>query len=136
MKKKRDVGPIPWQYVTRRVLSMHRGGDLPRRLVKAAAMFCYFHERQWLLHSVGTNFPKGYKVQTSVSKPREPMLDHVQEKPSEDVMSVLVMALVEGLNFKDIALRRGVTGSRVTLHRAGKHLFRQMLGKFAEHIAS
>lgn len=105
-------------------------GELRRHEVYAAAMFVYFCRNDWLMWSVGTNFPRGYKVQSSV-RTHEPMLERVFPKCDlgRNVMTVLEDALIHERSFKDIA-RDG--GARITRHRAGKELFRQSLGKFAD----
>lgn len=136
-----------FQYAPKRIHSMMRSGLLQRSEVKAAATFAYFEYHQWLLFSgMQSNFPKGYKVQTSVRNHgmRGGMS---QAKPVKWDYDILKWALIEEVSFKDIAYRclakrqgksiRGAKGiANRTAHRKGIELFRQSLARFAAALAS
>jgi|HubBroStandDraft_5_1064220.scaffolds.fasta_scaffold43786_4 hypothetical protein len=137
-----------FQYAPKRIVSMMKGGYLTRSLVKAAALFCYYEHNNWILFStVQTNFPKGYKVQSSTKKPamRQGMS---ASKPKQWDYDNLHWILIEQVSFQELALRRlaNITAkgslrvprktkglSARTAHRRGKELFRQSLMKFAFH---
>lgn len=133
-KKIGNKKPIPFQYVPKRIVKLFASGELNRDEVWVVSQFCYYHERDWLLHTVGTNFPRGYKVQSSGPITREPNLDSVMARPVGKVYDVLHAALVEGVSFQTLAIAYGMGGVKKTLHRSGKRLLRQMLEKFADHL--
>lgn len=130
MQRQKKQFVVPVRYLPKRIFTLWRQGVLDRKLVYAAAMFCYFHEHEWMLHTgVGTNFPQGYKVQTSVKK-SDAGRSISQTRPPEITMNVLLWCLIEGAKFREIAIRGGIDGSKRTLHRAGRDLVRKHLGIF------
>lgn len=120
---------IPWQYVPKRMMTLYNAGEINKLELYACAMFVYFERNDWLMWSIGSNFPTGYKVQTSCTV-RDPRLERVFPTHEMDVtmMRVLRDVLIAELPFKQVAFR---DGNRITRHRAGKRLFREMLGNFA-----
>lgn len=125
--------PIPHRYVPKRVVSMAKGGDLKHEQVYAAAMFCYFEEHQWLLDAgIGTNFPRGHKVQSSMKTAVAKRVGRSVKKP--DCYDILRAGLIDGITFPDLALRANFTASPRTMHRYGRELLRSSLTLFARQL--
>lgn len=132
-KKQYEQRPIPAKYLTARVVSLARQGKLSREEVRAAAMFCYYEEAHWLdWAGVGTNFPRGFKVQSSLKRSMTPHGDWSVRQPKG--YDRLQWFLIERLSFEQIALRAGLAGSKRTLHRKGFLLCRHYLALFAKSL--
>lgn len=132
----------PVRYLPRRVASLIRKGVLKRSHGKAAALFCYFEEHEWLLYSgVSTNFPKGYKVQSS-PKGHSSHPGKSQAKPPKLQYLFLREFLVLSRSFADCARAHHVwrdsaeaMPSPRTLHRLGTQYLRQYLEYFEKLLA-
>lgn len=122
---------INGRYIPPRIAKMAKRRELTRTQIKAAGLFIYFEHHQWLLWAtIGTNFPRGYKVDTSSAGTRHNRTGQSQRKP--EGYSILRDLLVSELPFADVALRAGYRGSRRTLHREGRHLLGKCLDEFCE----
>lgn len=133
VKRKRADLLIPGRYVSGRVLVLWRARELTAQQVKAASTFVYNEHHAWVSRSVGSNFPRGYKVQSSV-RTHDVKIGETVAKPPHYMW--LQLLLIEELPFRVVAARFGCTGSRRTLHRKGKELLRQLLEETRRFWAS
>lgn len=119
------------RYTPMRIRRMGLRRELTRHQVKAAAMFCYFEEHQWLLWStVGTNFPNGHKVDTSAPGTRSMRSGASQAQPVD--YNLLRDALLEAVPFPELYRRHGGRGvSNREAHRRGKKMLVEALDRFA-----
>lgn len=128
VKTKRGKRIVPSNYLSRRVQTLWRAGELKNKHVLTAAMFCYNERAGWIAWCGGTNWPRGYRVQTSVVVHGMKTMMTERKPPCYDRLSWL---LTEELPFKDVALRCGVTGSKRDRHRKGKQILVQCLEECA-----
>lgn len=133
VKRNRQDLLIPGRYVPARVLKLWKVKELTPVMVKTAAMFCFNEHHLWITRTIGTNFPRGYKVQTSV-RTYDAKLGSVERKPP--CYDTLVWLLVDEVPFREVALRCGFIGARRTLHREGKQILRRSLEECRRFWAS
>lgn len=122
-------GKIPWKYVPKRVAKMYQRHEINAKQLRAAGLYCYLYQLDWLLTAPGTNFPKGEKVMSSM-QPKRPWAGstfpiHAVEKRYRDVLEA---GLIRDVSFK--ALPGVVGGSRITKHRTGRSAFLSALSAF------
>jgi len=118
------------RYIPARIRRMGLRKELTRAQVVAAGDFVYFEEHNWLLWAtVGTNFPRGFKVDTSSAGTRSVRTGQSQPKP--EGYSVLYDLLIESLPFATVARRAGFSGSQRAAHREGRRLLEKHLTSFA-----
>lgn len=133
VKRNRQDLLIPGRYVPARVMTLWKAKELTPALVHVAARFCYNEHHLWMVRTIGTNFPRGYKVQTSV-RTHTVKIGLSERKPLH--YSWLVMLLIEDVPFAVVAVRFGCTGSKRTLHRKGKQLLVKLLEETRRYWAS
>lgn len=124
---------IPSRYVPLRVLALWKAKEVNAVQVKTSAEFCFYEHNAWVTRTVGTNFPRGFKVQSSM---RTAVVRPGAAAPKPPMYRWLRMLLIEDVPFKDVAMMLGCSGSNRTLHRKGKEMLRRLLEETREFWAS